>query len=67
VKLVHLVGFIIKKFVTMHCHLNVKILHSNLRLYQPIHLYAFHIKIMYTFIICPKFSSNSFNNFYMKL
>jgi hypothetical protein len=24
VKLVHLVGFIIKKFVTMHCHTNVK-------------------------------------------
>jgi hypothetical protein len=26
VKLVHLVGFIIKKFVTMHGHLNVKFL-----------------------------------------
>jgi len=24
VKLVYLVGFIIKKFVTMHCHANVK-------------------------------------------
>jgi len=24
VKLVHLVGFIIKKFVTMHSHMNVK-------------------------------------------
>jgi len=24
VKLVPLVGFIIKKFVTMHCHMNVK-------------------------------------------
>jgi len=26
VKLVHLVGFIIKKFVTMHGHMNVKLL-----------------------------------------
>jgi len=25
VKLVHLVGFIIKKFVTMHGHMNVKL------------------------------------------
>jgi hypothetical protein len=25
VKLVHLVGFITKKFITMHCHMNVKL------------------------------------------
>jgi len=32
VKLVHLVGFIIKKFITMQSHMNVKIKknHSNL-------------------------------------
>ena len=28
VKLVHLVGFIIKKFVTMHGHMNVKKNHT---------------------------------------
>jgi len=28
VKLVHLVGFIIKKFVTMHCHMNVKFINA---------------------------------------
>ena len=29
-KLVHLVGFIIKKFVTMHGHMNVKSVESSL-------------------------------------
>jgi len=27
-KLVHLIGFIIKKFVTMHGHMNVKLLYE---------------------------------------
>ena len=31
VKLVHLVGFIIKKFVTMHGHMNVKFVLTSLR------------------------------------
>jgi len=46
VKLVHLVGFIIKKFVTMHSHMNVK--------KSPVitlHTIRFHNSI-YTF--CPK-------------
>ena len=36
-KLVHLVGFIIKKFVTMHGHVNVKFLSSSIdfSLYVP--------------------------------
>jgi len=31
VKVVHIVGFIIKKFVTMYGHMNVKLLLTNLR------------------------------------
>jgi len=37
VKLVHLVDFIIKKFVTMHGHMNVKLFLSNLFIYLKRH------------------------------
>jgi hypothetical protein len=38
VKLVHLVGFIIKKFVTMHGHTNVKSLKHILQVKLPQHI-----------------------------
>jgi len=41
VKLVHLVGFIIKKFVTMHGHMNVKKsphIKSRLKVFDRLHL-----------------------------
>jgi len=34
VKLVQLVGFITKKFVTMHGHMNVKLHHNTLTIYD---------------------------------
>jgi hypothetical protein len=43
VKLVHLVGFIVKKFVTMHGHMNVK--KNDLSMYHESKLVTF-FKIM---------------------
>jgi hypothetical protein len=34
VKLVHLIGFIIKKFVTMHGHMNVKFIQIIVKIYN---------------------------------
>jgi hypothetical protein len=51
-KLVHLVGFIIKKFVKMHCHMNVK------KLYYLCLLIL--LSILSLFIICPLINRHTY-------
>ena len=53
VKLVHLVGFIIKKFVTMHGHMKVKILNKFAVLAHVI----FHITLFITPVFIKKVTS----------
>jgi len=55
VKLVHLVGFIIKKFVTMHGHMNVKkkplTVQSNLGLVEIHFILTFRSLTTYIYIL----------------